>query len=754
MKTIYAILSICFWTSTTIFAQTTVRYDLYIADTTVTFGEEPRRAIAVNGVIPMPTLTFTQGDTAEIYVHNNLNEETSLHWHGLFLPNRYDGVPNLTQMPIKPHTTHLYKFPIIQDGTHWYHSHSRLQEQIGMYGAFIMNKKDEWDIPTIPIVLSEWTDMDPEEVHRSLKNATDWFAIKKGSTQSYGEALLSGHLRTKLANEWKRMNAMDVSDVYYENFLINGKNQNEQPQFKAGGKVRLRIANGGASDYFWLSYSGGKITVVATDGNDVEPVEVDRLIIAVSETYDVVVTIPDNKSYEFLVTPEDRTGSASLWLGSGEKVPATKLPTLKYFAGMQMMNDMMDMHGNMIEMKGMKMQNQEMDMNTVMYPEITGPEHPDDTVTKENVPDMKMNDNMEVNAKEMQMSPAEHMMPDIEDDISDIVTLNYGMLRSPEKTTLPEGPLRELRFDLTGNMNRYVWTLDNKTVSENEKILIKKGENLRIILFNNSMMRHPMHLHGHDFRVLNGHGDYAPLKNVLDIMPMELDTIEFAASEPGGDWFFHCHILYHMMSGMGRIFSYENSPANPDVPDPQTALQKLFEDDREFHPMARVGLESNGSDGEAMFANTRWKLHTIWHLGYHDKHGYEVETNVGRYLDPMQWWFPYIGIDYHYKEAESQETTWLGQVSNKNDRKTFVVGVQYTLPMLIIADSRIDTDGKFRFQFSREDISLTSRMRFGFMVNSDDEYMVGFRYVTTKYFSLSTHYDTDMGLGVGITITY
>ena len=749
------------WVGSEAFAQKTVRYDLYVADTTVTFGEKPTRAIAVNGMIPMPTLTFTQGDTAEIYVHNNLNEETSLHWHGLFLPNRYDGVPYLTQMPIKPHTTHLYKFPIVQHGTHWYHSHTRLQEQIGMYGAFIMYKKKEWDIPTLPVVLSEWTDMNPEEVHRSLKTATDWFAIQKGTTQSYGEALLSGHFGTKLANEWKRMNAMDVSDVHYDNFLINGKNQNEQPQFKAGDKVRLRIANGGASDYFWLTYSGGKITVVASDGNDVEPVEVDRLIIAVSETYDVVVTIPDNKSYEFLVTPEDRTGSASLWLGRGEKVRATKLPKLKYFAGMEMMNDMMDMNGNIVEMEGMTMQNQVMDMNNVMYPEITGPENPEDTLNTGQMPGMKMpahpsgeDDSMKMGEKEMQMNHGGHSMAGMDNDNSNIVTLNYGMLRSPEKTTLPAGPLRELEFDLTGNMNRYVWTMDNKTISESDKILIKKGENVRIVLFNNSMMRHPIHLHGHDFRLLNGQDEYAPLKNIIDIMPMERDTIEFAASEPGGDWFFHCHILYHMMSGMGRIFSYENSPANPDLPDPSMAIQKLFDDDREFHPMARVGLESNGSDGEAMYANSRWKLQTLWHLGYHDEHGYEVETNVGRYLDRMQWWFPYVGFDYHYKRVDSPENNWLGQVSNKNNRKTFVAGVQYTLPMLIVADSRIDTDGKIRLQLGREDVSITSRLRFSFMLNSDAEYMVGGRYIVTKYFSLSTHYDSDMGGGVGITFAY
>ena len=739
----------------------TVRYDLYIRDTTVTFGRKRKRAIAVNGQIPMPTLTFTEGDTAEIWVHNEMDEETSLHWHGLFLPNQYDGVPNLTQMPIKPHTTHLYKFPIIQHGTHWYHSHTELQEQIGMYGAFIMNKRKEWDIPTIPVVLSEWTDMKPEEVQRSLHNATDWFAIKKGTTQSYAEAIKTGHFTTKVTNEWKRMNAMDVSDVYYDKFLINGKNQNEQPQFKAGDKVRLRIANGGASDYFWLTYSGGKITVVATDGNDVQPVEVDRLIIAVSETYDVIVTIPDNKSYEFLVTPEDRTKSASLWLGSGEKVSAAPLPKLKYFAGMKMMNDMMDMKGNMIEMEGMEMRNQTMDMNTVMYPEITGPENPKDTAKAGKMP--KMSDKMNMNGKEMQMNSGQHSMAgmNMSGSNSDIVTLNYGMLRSPEKTTLPAGPLRVLKFDLTGNMNRYVWTLDNKTVSESDKILIKKGENVRIILFNNSMMRHPMHLHGHDFRVLNGQGDYAPMKNIIDIMPMERDTIEFAASEPGGDWFFHCHILYHMMSGMGRVFSYENSPVNPEIPDPKLAQRKLFWDDRMPHFMAKVGLESNGSDGEAMFAQTRWKASTLWNLGFHDMHGYESETMIGRYLGRMQWWYPYIGFDYHYKIEGgpknifgSEEKNWFGQKSDKLNRHTVIAGIAYTLPLLFIADARIDGNGKLRFQLSREDIPVTSRLRFNMMINTDKEYLAGFRYILTKYVSLSTHYDSDMGLGAGITLTY
>jgi CopA family copper-resistance protein len=746
----------------------TVRYDLYIADTTVTFGKKAKRAIAVNGQIPMPTLTFTEGDTAEIYVHNNLDEATALHWHGLFLPNQYDGVPNLTQMPIKPHTTHLYKFPIIQSGTHFYHSHSMFQEQIGMYGMFIMNKRKEWDIPTIPVTLSEWSDVKPEEIDRRLHNASDWFSIQKGTTQSYAEAIKTGHFKTKITNEWKRMNAMDVSDVYYDNFLINGKNQNEQPQFKAGDKVRLRIANGGASDYYWLTYAGGKITVVASDGNDVEPVEVDRLIIAVSETYDVIVTIPENKSFEFLVTPEDRTKSASLWLGSGEKVYAGHLPKLKYFAGMKMMNNMMDMHGNMIEMDGMNMQNQEMDMNTVMYPEITGFDNPKDTMQQTKMQGMKMK------GKDMQMNNGNHSMAGMDmsgGEAADVVTLNYGMLRSPDKTTFPEGPLKELKFDLTGNMNRYVWTLDNKTISESDRILIKKGENVRIILYNNSMMRHPMHLHGHDFRILNGQGEYAPLKNVIDIMPMERDTIEFAANA-SGDWFFHCHILYHMMSGMGRIFRYEDSPPNPEIPDPKLAQRKLYADDRMPHFMANVGIESNGSDGDAMLANTRWKASTLWHLGYHSDHGYESETMVGRYLGRMQWWYPYVGFDYHYKTEGafqknffdlhgsvrnifgSEEKNWFGQKSNKNNRHTVMAGVAYTLPMLFIADFRVDGDSKFRFQFSREDIPITSRLRFSMMINTDKEYMAGFRYIATKYISVGTHYDSDMGIGAGVILTY
>lgn len=728
-----------------------VHYDLYVADTVVNYTGKRRKAIAINGTIPAPTLYFTQGDTAEINVHNTLKHETSIHWHGVILPNTEDGVSYLTTAPIKPGQTRTFRFPIVQNGTYWYHSHTKVQEQSGMYGALVFYKREEPDIKQQAIVLSDWADMKPHEIDRSLHNQTDWFSIRKNTVQSYTEAIRKGHFKTKVENEWKRMLAMDVSDVAYDRFFINGDTSLRMPQYKKGDKVKLRIVNGSSSTYFWLKYAGGKITVVANDGEDVTPVEVDRLIIAVAETYDVIITIPEDMNYEFLVTPEDRTKHSSIWLGDGMLMPAERLPKLKYFEGMKMMNGMMKMNGDMSGMEGMTMTNQTMDMNTVMYQEITGEEgNSNSGDSSASMGKSNMDDQKKMSSHDMQGM-------DMGNAGSDIVTLNYSMLKAPEKTTLPNWPERTFYFNLTGNMNRYVWTIDNKTVSEAKNIYIKKGENIRIVMFNNTMMRHPMHLHGHFFRVLNGKGDYAPLKNVIDIMPMETDTLEFAATE-SGNWFFHCHILYHMMSGMGRVFSYENSPLNPELPNKKYAQRKLFKDDRMFHLMADIGLESNGSDGMAMLANTRWKLETMWHLGSEPHHGYESETNVGRYLGRMQWWFVYAGFDYHYKMKDAirndEAYNLFGQKSNKNNRSAAVAGIQYTLPMLIIADARIDADGKARFQLSREDIPISKRLRFKFMANTDREYMAGFKYVVTKYFSVSTHYDSDMGIGGGLTITY
>jgi CopA family copper-resistance protein len=750
------------------FAQKVVRYELVLKDTIVTYGGKEKRAISANGQIPMPTLEFTEGDTAEIVVHNRLKENTAIHWHGLFLPNKEDGIPHLTQMPIKPNTSFTYRFPIIQNGTHWYHSHAGLQEQIGMYGNFIMHKRADDktlrkgidDLPSVPIVLSEWINLKPENVQRMLHSANDWFAIKKGATQSYTEAIANGHFKTKLTNEWKRMLAMDVSDVYYERVLMNGNHITDLKSIdgkplKAGDKVRLRISNGGASSYFWLRYAGGKMTVVASDGNDVEPVEVDRLIIAVSETYDVVVTIPENgKAFEFMATTEDRTQSASYFIGNGEKQFVGKLPTLKYFEGMKMMNDMMKMNGDLDDM-GMDMSLQQMDMNVVMYPEITGEEKKKGKKETHNNHSTEQEKHTEHEHHNHSMTTDEAPNRYDANRLSDIVTLNYAMLKSPNNTTLPkDAPVKELKFILTGNMNRYVWSMDNRILAETDKIPVKKGEVLRITIYNNSMMRHPMHLHGFDFRLLNGQGDNAPMKNIIDIMPMETNTIEFLANEEG-DWFFHCHILYHMMSGINRVFAVDDYQ-NPYLPNKEKAYRKLQREHNMPHFMAQSDFATNGIDGEAMLMNARYSLGTEWRLGYNDIHGYEVETHLGRYIGKMQWLMPFVGFDWRYRKMgmHGQEKNLFGQVNKKDNRTAVSLGVMYTLPMLINAQAEVYHDGIFRVSLMREDIPVSPRLRAGFMVNTDLEYMADLRYILTRHIGIRTHYDSDMGFGVGVSLNY
>jgi hypothetical protein len=297
--------------------------------------------------------------------------------------------------------------------------------------------------------------------------------------------------------------------------------------------------------------------------------------------------------------------------------------------------------------------------------------------------------------------------------------------------------------------------MDNKVLSESDKILIKKGEIVRITLFNNSMMRHPMHLHGHDFRVINGQGEYAPLKNVMDIMPMETNVIEFEANVEG-DWFFHCHILYHMMAGMNRVFSYEKQEPNPLLPEKKWAYKKLQQESNQLHLMAQNDFATNGNDGVAMLQNTRWSFGSEWRLGYNDEHGYESETHVGRYLGRMQWLMPFVGFDWRYRKLGHGEVEQniFGQKSTKDNRAQFSVGVAYTLPMLFILQTEVYQDGNVRVQLRRDDIPVSKRIRANFMVNTDKEYMVGLNYILAKNFGFRTHYDSDMGFGVGLMLNY
>src|SRR5690606_2952195 len=298
-----------------------------------------------------------------------------------------------------------------------------------------------------------------------------------------------------------------------------------------------------------------------------------------------------------------------------------EMARLKYFEGMGMMNDMMKMNGDLDDM-GMNMSLNQMDMNVVMYPEITGEEK--SRRAKDKDPSMEHHGDHKMNTGE------DHDRYNA-NALSEIKTLNYAMLKSPHNTTLPiDASVKELKFTLTGNMNRYVWSMDNRVLTEADKIPVNEGEILRITLYNNSMMRDPIHQHGFDLRVLNEHGDNAPMKNIIDSMPLETDAIEFLANTEG-DWFFHCHILYHMMAGMNRVFAVDDYK-NPYLPNKGEAYRMLQREHNMPHLMAQSDFATNGIDGEAMLMNARYSLGTEWRLGYNDMHGYEVETHFGRYI--------------------------------------------------------------------------------------------------------------------------
>lgn len=771
-------------------------YDLSVNDTTLNYVSTRRKAIAINGQLPAPTLYFTEGDTAVINVHNKMHMETSIHWHGLLLPNEEDGVPYLTTAPIKAHTTHTFKFPLIQSGTYWYHSHTMVQEQIGTYGSIVIYPKDARQRQKEHVVmLSDWTNEKPENVLRNLKRATEWYGIRKNSVQSWGEAIVKGYVKDRFKTEWMRMPAMDVSDVAYDKFLLNGRIKSNFEDVKPGEKVRLRVINGAASTYFWLSYAGGKMKVVAADGIDIEPVEVDKMLIAIAETYDIEVTIPDDMAYEFRATAQDISGYSSLFIGKGMEMKAEDLPKLNYFAMLREMNDMMgmdhegmDMHGkgagqtgmshgdsksvktpstsehaghNMGDMKqkeGEQMDHENMKENSTQK-EYEGPKAknlsptPTDTSRTSqvdehaghNMTDQKQNEDQgKQGEQDMKHENMNHDNMDMQSKkSSDEVVLTYDMLRSPKPTALDEKrTMREIELALTGNMIRYVWSFNDKTLSQSDKIMIKKGENVRMILTNNTMMRHPLHLHGHFFRFVNAQGDYSPMKHTFDVEPMSTVVIEFYANEEK-DWFFHCHILYHMMSGMARVVSYENSPPNKQVSDKDQ--KKLFREDTKWYGWGVTKIATDGVFGNAQLSNVRNEVGTTYRVSY--KEQYEFQPYYQRFIDKRQFFAAFAGADI-------RNTFTIKEGDREEDRRVAVAGIRYMLPLFIDSELRVDHKGNLRFQLSREDIPLTRRLFFAVSGNTDKEFNIDFDYFIAKNFSLHASYDSEYKYGLGLTILW
>lgn len=735
-----------------------MEYDLYIDHLMVNFTGKEKMGMAINGGIPGPVLHFTEGDTAIIRVHNKLkNEETSIHWHGLLLPNEEDGVPYLTTAPIKAGQTHIFKFPLIQTGTYWYHSHTLLQEQSGIYGSIVIHPRgwnESTNMKEQVIMLSDWTDENPHEVLRNLKRGLDYYAIRKKSVQSWSEALAKGYLKDRVKTEWMRMPAMDISDVYYNRFFINGKSENVFVDVKPGDSLRLRIINGSASSYHWVQYAGGKMKIVAADGMPVQPVEVDKILVAIAETYDVEIKIPEGgMAYEFRATAQDISGHASLFFGDGMKMNAPDLPKINYFAMMREMNNMgaMDMSSmkgmKMDNMGGMKMDNMDMksdssmknkNMDTVMTKMNTSMMNMDSTMVMPK--DTAMN-NMDMSQMDMPARPSGGGTMNMENQNE--VTLNYDMLRSIKPTTLNgKLPMREIELNLTGNMIRYVWSFDNKTLSQSDKIIIRKGENVRMKLVNNTMMRHPLHLHGHFFRFLNAQGDYSPMKHTFDIGPMETVTIEFYANEEK-DWFFHCHILYHMMAGMARVVSYENSPANTQLT--LKDQKKVFKEDRMLYFWGQTKIASDAVFGFANVVGNRGILGTTYRVSY--KNQYEFQPDYQRFVDKRQFFAAYIGADI-------RNTFQVVENGKRVDRKVAIIGVRYLLPMFVQSELRLDHLGNARFQLSRSDMPVTRRLRLSLVGNTDWEYNIDFDYNIGKRFYIHASYDSDYKYGAGLTVLW
>ena len=697
-----------------------VEYDLYVTDTMVNFTGKHRHAIAINGQIPAPILEFTEGDTAIIRVHNMMKMETSIHWHGILLPNKEDGVPYLTTSPVEAGKTYTFTFPLIQSGTYWYHSHTMVQEQSGLYGSIVIHPaQPEPQLKEYVLLLSDWTDENPHQVMRYLKRGGEWYAIKKGALQSYGEAIAAGAFKDKLKQEWQRMPAMDVSDVYYNKFLLNGQETTEFKDAKPGEIIRLRIINGSAATYFNLQYANSYMRIIAADGINVTPVSVNKLEIAIAETYDVLITVPETGSAELRATSWDVMGYSSAFFGNGPVIKAPDIPRLNYFKMMQQMGSMNMKTMDMGSMQGMDMKNMRMPADTIAKKKDMNMQH---------MEGMKMND-----------------MAGMDMKIEIPGEFNYNMLRALHPTTLDSSLLlREVKLTLTGNMLRYVWSFDFKTLSTADKILTRKGKRVRIVLTNNTMMRHPLHLHGHFFRFINTQGEYSPMKHTFDIKPMETVTIEFDANEEQ-DWFFHCHILYHMMAGMARIVSYEGSEQNEFA---KNGYRKLKKEDNVLYPWYDLSVHSQGAWLSGNISNNKMALELEGRASW--KGDYETETHLLRYLDKKQYFAFYIGYDYR----KNKTLPLANKPNSKDNRRVFDAGFYYLLPMLIRSEWRIDHTGRLRLQLERRDLPLSNNFFFDFRVNTDKEYNVAARYMIAKSFSISTNYDSDYKWGIGLTWHY
>lgn len=539
--------------------------DLSLGTLPVNITGRRRMATVANGSMPGPLLRLREGDTATIRVKNGLSETSSIHWHGLKLPNAMDGVPGLTFAGIPPGETFTYRFPIVQSGTYWYHSHSGMQEQTGLIGPMILEPRHPepyaYDRDYV-VMLSDWTDEDPMTVMSNLKQQSDYYNYhqrtlgtfirdvrRDGLGRTLDDRLMWGNMRMSPSD------IMDVTGATYT-FLVNGlpPAANWTGLFKPGERVRLRFINGAAMTTFDVRIPGLDLTIVQADGSDVEPVTVEEFRIGVAETYDVIVTPPKDMAYAIFAQAQDRSGfalaSLAPRLGMAAAAPPLDPAPLRSMADMGMGGMAMGGH----DMAG---------MDHSAHPMPASPS----SGGGGDMADMPGMDHSAHAAAAMPQVEALRTGPQVDNvmpsptgrqdeagtglDGNGRRTLRYAQLKARTAASLPDGNIREIAFHLTGNMERWIWGFDGKKFSEAPPVPVKLGETVRFVLINDTMMEHPIHLHGFLFALENGQGERSPLKHTVNVKPNERVSFVYTADVPG-HWAFHCHLMFHMESGMFR----------------------------------------------------------------------------------------------------------------------------------------------------------------------------------------------------------
>ena len=583
--------------------------DLTIDKMDFRIGDRVGQAVTVNGSLPAPLLRFRQGQEIELRVTNRLKERSSIHWHGILLPFEMDGVPGVTFKGIDPGETFVYRFPLKQYGTYWYHSHSGMQEQLGLYGPFVIDPAEPEPFTysrEYVVMLSDWTFSDPMRLLAKLKKQSNFSNLQQRTLGDFfNDVSANGFKRTWAERkEWgkMRMDPSDIADLTATNFtyLLNGRPAATPwtGTFRPGERVRLRFINAAATTHFDVRIPGLKMTVVQADGQHVKPVEVEEFRMGVAETYDVIVEPTEDRAYAVFAETTDRSGYALGTLaprdGMMAQIPERRKRPLRTMADMGM-GDMamgesakgkldaskteaakMDMPGMSAaehaamtgakpaasaadKMAGMAGMNHGASATTSTpaspSPQPSGHEGMAGMSGASSTPGMgAMKNEFGPGNSMMAMSPMSRANdPGTGLGADGRRVLVYRDLVALDARAMPE-PEREIVMNVTGNMERFIWGFDGKKFSESEPIRLRFGERVRVTFINHTMMEHPLHLHGMFMELENGAEGLAPLKHTVNLKPGEKMSVLVTADAPG-DWAFHCHLFYHMEAGMFRVFS-------------------------------------------------------------------------------------------------------------------------------------------------------------------------------------------------------